>query len=273
MENVKAVILDWAGTSVDYGCLGPAKVFVEVFKKWNIGLTVDQARKPMGLAKRDHTKVLLEMPEISKQWEALYGNIPGEKDVDNVYGQLEPAMAEILKDFATPIPGTPEFLKEMKKRGIKVGSSTGYVAGMMEKLIPESARQGFVPDCIVSSSEVPLGRPYPYMCYLNAIKLQVFPFHKMIKIGDTIADIKEGSNAGMWTIGLTKSGNEVGLSLEETEKCGPAQLKKLIGNAATKLKAAGADYVVEGIWDCLPVLEAISKRISAGELPGALSNK
>lgn len=267
MENIKAVILDWAGTSVDYGCLGPAKVFVEVFKKWKIDLTVAQARGPMGLAKRDHTKTLLEMPEIRKQWKEIYGEFPCEKDVDKVYGDLEPVMAEIIKDFATPIPGTSEFMQEMKQRGIKVGSTTGYVAEMMEKLVPESAKQGFIPDSIVSSSETPKGRPAPYMCYLNAVKLDVFPFSQMVKIGDTVADMGEGLNAGMWTIGLTKSGNEVGLSLEEIDSCDPVKLKELIDKAEIKLKKAGAHYVVEGIWDCLPVLEKISERISAGELP------
>jgi len=267
MENIKAVILDWAGTSVDYGCVGPAKVFVEVFRKWKIDLTVSQARGPMGLAKRDHTKALLELPEVKEQWKKAYGKNPTEKDVDKVYSDLEPIMAEIIKDFATPIPGAPEFLQEMKKQGIKVGSTTGYVAGMMEKLVPESVKQGFSPDSIVCSSEVPKGRPAPYMCYLNAVKMGVFPFSQMVKIGDTVADMGEGLNAGMWTIGLTKSGNEVGLSLEEIEKCDPVVLKESIDKAAAKLKKAGAHYIVEGIWDCVPVLEEISKRIAAGEKP------
>jgi phosphonoacetaldehyde hydrolase len=267
MEKIKAVILDWAGTSVDYGCLGPAKVFVEVFKRWEINLSLPQARGPMGLAKRDHTKALLEIPEVREQWNSIYGIYPSEINVDEIYSQLEPAMAEILKDFATPIPGTPEFMKAMKQSGIKVGSTTGYVSTMMEKLIPESARLGFNPDSIVSSSDVPAGRPYPYMCYLNAIKMQIYPFHQMVKIGDTVADIKEGLNAGMWTIGVTKSGNEVGLSLEEVEKCDPISLRKKIENAEKKLKDAGAHYVVEGIWECIPVLEAISERIGKGDVP------
>ncbi|MGV8090607.1 MAG: phosphonoacetaldehyde hydrolase [Mangrovibacterium sp.] len=271
MQNIKAVILDWAGTSVDYGCLGPAKVFVEVFKRWKIDLSVEQARGPMGLAKRDHTKALLEMPEVSEQWREIYGKLPGEKNVDEIYSQLEPAMADILKNFATPVPGTPEFLQNLKKQGIKVGSTTGYVASMMEKLIPEATRLGFTPDSIVSSSEVPAGRPFPYMCYLNAIRLQVYPLHKIVKIGDTVADIQEGLNAGMWTIGLTKSGNEVGLSLEEIERCDPLELKDRMNKAEKKLTEAGAHYVVEGIWDCLPVLEKISDRLSKGEMPVAVN--
>jgi len=86
-----------------------------------------------------------------------------------------------------------------------------------------------------------------------------------------VADIQEGLNAGMWTVGLTKSGNEVGLSLEEIGKCDPLKLKDRMDKAEKKLTEAGAHYVVEGIWDCLPILEKISERIDAGELPVAIN--
>ena len=53
------------------------------------------------------------------------------------------------------------------------------------------------------------------MCYLNAIRLETYPMHTMVKIGDTISDIEEGSNAGMWTIGIARTGNMIGLTAEE----------------------------------------------------------
>ena len=84
----------------------------------------------------------------------------------------------------------------------------------------------------------------------------------MVKIGDTVADIQEGINAGLWTIGLTKSGNEVGLSHEEAEKADPSWLKERIGFASHKLLDAGADFVAEGVWECWPILEEIDRRIA-----------
>src|SRR5207244_3466452 len=80
---------------------------------------------------------------------------------------------------------------------------------------PEAAQRGYAPDCIVCPDEVPTGRPYPWMCYQNAIRLGVYPMQAMVKIGDSLADIEEGLNAGMWTIGLALSDNMLGLS--ETE--------------------------------------------------------
>jgi phosphonoacetaldehyde hydrolase len=271
MNNIKAVILDWAGTSVDFGCMGPARVFVEIFKRWNIDISAEQARLPMGLAKKDHTRVLLEMPEISQQWLDLYGRYPKEKDVDDIYTLLTPVMNDIIKEFAVPIPGLLNFMEQVKHHGIKVGTTTGYMAGIMEKLVPEAQKLGFEPDCIVSSTDVSEGRPAPYMCYLNAIKMNVFPLNQMVKIGDTVADIQEGLNAGMWTIGLTKSGNEVGISWEEINEADPEIVKISIDKASKKLRRAGAHFIVDGIWDCLPVLEDIDKRIALGEKPDGLT--
>jgi phosphonoacetaldehyde hydrolase len=273
MKDIKAVILDWAGTSVDFGCMGPARVFVEVFRRWNLDLTLAQARLPMGLAKRDHTRVLLDLPEIKEQWLSIYGELPSENDIDQLYASLEPVMTDIIKDFATPIHGLRGLMDKLHAENIKVGSTTGYVTSMMEKLIPIAREEGFEPDSIVTSSEVPAGRPAPYMCYQNALKMQVFPFSQMVKIGDTIADIQEGLNAGMWTIGLTLSGNEVGMSWSEVSEADPIVISNLVSKAEEKLLSAGAHYIADGIWDCIPILEEINSRILAGELPHVISNK
>ena len=49
MRNVEAVIFDWAGTTVDYGCFAPVQAFVEVFKHFGIEPTMQEVREPMGM--------------------------------------------------------------------------------------------------------------------------------------------------------------------------------------------------------------------------------
>ncbi len=267
MNNIKAIIFDWAGTLVDYGCLAPTSVFVEVFAKRGIEVTLEQARGPMGLAKNIHLTELLKIDEIKKQWEKKYNRLPNEDDVDDLFSHLEPTLAQIVKEYSKPIPGAVEVVNELKSKGIKIGSTTGYVASMMKNVVPIAKSFGLEPDCIVNSSDVPSGRPKPYMCYLNAIRLDVFPFSHMIKVGDTVADIKEGINAGMWTIGFTKSGNGVGFSEEGIKDVPEEYLKDKIEAATIKLKNAGAHYIVDGIWDMLPIVEKISQRIENGEKP------
>lgn len=259
--NIKAVIFDWAGTIVDYGCMAPTQVFIDVFAGKDIYLSKDEARGPMGLAKKDHVRELLRLDTIQKQWFAEYGKFPDENDVAQLYSLLEPALAKIVGKYSEPIAGAVELIESLKSQGVKVGSTTGYVAEMMNTILPIASEYGLQPDAVVNSSDVSRGRPFPWMIYRNCELMNVFPLNHMVKIGDTVADILEGKNAGMWTIGLSKSGNEVGLSLHETESTDPVLLMERINSATEKLLNAGADFVVEGVWDCRPILEEIDRRL------------
>lgn len=261
LKNIKAVIFDWAGTIIDFGCIAPAQVFIEVFKKNEIILSMHEARIPMGLAKKDHVRELFRIDTIQKQWIAEYGRTPSETDVEEIYTELEPALAAIVKDFCQPVPGAIELINSLKSQGIKVGTTTGYVEDIMNNILPHTSAAGLLPDSMVSSSEVSAGRPAPWMIYLNCEIMNVYPLRQMVKIGDTVADIQEGKNAGVWTIGLTKSGNELGLSPEEVEQADPVWLMEQIALAGKKLLNAGADYVAEGVWDCVPILEEIDRKI------------
>lgn len=60
--RVKTVIFDWAGTTVDYGCFAPLKVFLEIFRRRGIEVTIAEARGPMGRMKRDHIRAMCEAP-------------------------------------------------------------------------------------------------------------------------------------------------------------------------------------------------------------------
>ena len=268
LENIKAVIFDWAGTIIDYGCIAPTQVFIEVFERRGIKVTVDEARGPMGLAKKDHVRTLIHLESVEKQWNEKFGKSPIESDVDAIYAELNPGLATIVKNFSEPIPGAIELINELKRQGIKVGTTTGYVIEMMDNILPLATAAGLIPDSVVNSSEVPFGRPAPWMIYKNCEKMDVYPLSSMVKIGDTVADVEEGINAGLWTIGLTKSGNEVGLSLAEAGTADPAWLSDRIAFAGNKLLDAGADFVAEGVWDCWPILEEIDRRIThkAGKL-------
>ena len=265
--EVKGIIFDWAGTVVDYGCMAPTKVFIDVLKDRGINITMAEARGPMGLAKKDHVKALLELETVKTQWLNVYKRLPCEEDLNEIYEQLEPKLAAIVDQYADVIPGVVEFCAEMKQLGVKLGSTTGYMLPMMEKIIPLAKAQGFCPDAIVTSSDKAGGRPQPWMMYENAERLGIFPPSSVVKIGDTVADIKEGLNAGAWTIGLTTCGNEVGLSPVEIDTIDPAELQEKIRHATQKLEAAGAHYVVECVADCRHVIADINKRILNGEKP------
>ena len=264
---VQAVILDWAGTAVDYGCMGPAAVFVSVFEQFGITVSISDARQFMGIEKKQHIRSMCGLPGPAAQWREKYGRAPDVNDVEALYAETEPMMIAALSRHADPIPGLLPFVDGLRERRIKIGSCTGYTAPMMAVLVPEAAKRGYAPDCIVCSSDVPAGRPFPWMCYQNAIQLQVFPFESMIKIGDTISDIQEGRNAGMWTIGLTQSGNELGLSQDMVEMLSADDIDRRLAVIESRYREAGAHYVAKGIWECLELVDDISRRLEKGDHP------
>ena len=84
---------------------------------------------------------------------------------------------------------------DFRKRGLKIGSTTGYTGEMMKLLLGEAKKRGYEPDSSVCATDVPAGRPEPWMCLQNAMNLQTYPMEAFVKIGDTLPDISEGLNA------------------------------------------------------------------------------
>ena len=105
MKKLEAVILDWAGTTVDYVCFAPVQAFAEVFKAFGIEPTMEEVREPMGMLKRDHIKTMLAMPRIRTLWEEKYGRPSGETDIDSLYQMFEGKLMSILENFTDIKPG------------------------------------------------------------------------------------------------------------------------------------------------------------------------
>lgn len=264
---VKAVILDWAGTTVDYGCCGPVAAFVETFKRKGVDITIEESRGPMGMYKKDHIRALSQLPAIDERWRKVHGGPCTEPDIEAMYESFVPIQIDCLSDYMDLIPGALGAVEEFRQRGLKIGSTTGYTQAMMTDLLAAADRQGYAPDSLVCPDDVPAGRPAPWMCLKSAEQLRVFPVRDIVKIGDTVPDIEEGLNAGMWSIGLAKSGNLIGLNEREIEALAPAVLERRLLLARDQLTQAGAHYVVDGLWNCPTIVDEINARLARGETP------
>jgi len=247
MNKIEAVVFDWAGTMIDYGCFAPLDVFVEIFRNRGVTITMEEAREPMGMLKIDHIRYLLNMPRVNKEWQSVIGTAPTEQDVVELNNDFESSLFKILPDYTTPISGAIELVERLRDRGIKIGSTTGYTKEMMEIVVPKVKEKGYSPDCYFTADDVKEGRPYPWMCYRNAMELDVFPMKKMLKVGDTVTDMKEGKNAGMWTVGVILGSSEMGLSQEEEVTMEGDKLKQRMGIVRERLLEAGADFVIDRI--------------------------
>ena len=264
---IQAVLLDWAGTTMDYGCVAPAVVFVEVFKRKQVPISIEEARVPMGAHKKVHIRQITQLDSVRARWQEAHGRLPNEDDVEAMFQDFVPLQLECLSTYSQLIPGTLEIIAQLRAKNIKIGSTTGYTKEMTAINLADAERQGYKPDSTVSASEMPAGRPYPFMCLQNAINLQVDTVAACVKIDDTIPGVYEGLNAGMWTIGLAISGNEVGLQLHEWQALSEADKQIKRDRAHTRMNGCGAHYVVDTIADIMPCIEGIQARLARGEKP------
>jgi phosphonoacetaldehyde hydrolase len=260
-EALKAVIFDWAGTIVDFGSLAPMGAFVEAFQRFGVEISVAEARVPMGLPKRAHIAALMAEPSIAARWRAAHGDLPGAAEIDALYDVFVPLNSDVVTDFADLIPGALDIVTACRGAGLKIGSTTGYVRAIMEKLLPAAAARGYAPDNLVCADDLAEGRPSPLMMYRCFADLGVYPPRAVVKVDDTVPGILEGRAAGTWTVGLAISGNGVGLSHADWEALPEAEQAQHRAAATRLLQDAGADYVIDSVADLLPVLDQIHRRL------------
>ena len=257
---VKAVIFDWAGTAVDYGCMAPQAAFKTIFDEKKIELEVNDIRRFMGLNKLEHIKLILSLDYIKEQWKDRYGIIPGGEEAKKLYSQFEPFLIDIVARYSDPVPGMVELCENLREKGIKIGSTTGYNDNIMKILTDSAKEKGYSPDSVVTPDRMPAGRPAPYMCYQNAINLEVYPMGSILKVGDTLSDIHEGLNAGMWTAAVVKGSNDLGLSLDEVNAIDSKVLEDKCKTVRERYIKNGVHFIAETISDIIHIIDEINNK-------------
>jgi phosphonoacetaldehyde hydrolase len=253
MSRFKAVVFDWAGTVIDFGSFAPMGAFVETFAGFGVTVSIADARKPMGLPKRAHIAAMMAEPHIAKGWRDAQGSAPDEAAIDRVYEVFVPRNVEVVTDYCTLVPGTAEMVADLRRRGLKIGSTTGYTRSIMERVLPLAAAQGFAPENLVCADDLPLGRPTAMGMYKCFLDLMVEPAGAVIKVDDTEPGIAEGVAAGCVTVGVALSGNEAGLTADEFRLLSAEAKADIRERVGRKLRAAGADHIIDTVAD-LPVL-------------------
>jgi phosphonoacetaldehyde hydrolase len=270
-RKIKLVVFDLAGTVVDYGSRAPAGVFCELFRRHGIAASDAEARIPMGRHKRDHIAEMFAMPSIAAQWRKIHGKDWNEADVDALFDEFLPLQLAALPDYSEAIPGTAEMLASLRKMGIKTATTTGYNHAMTDLLLHKLAIQDIAFDFSCCAAEVASGRPHPWMIFRCMEALGVYPSCSVVNVGDTIADIEAGVNAAVWSVGVTKTGNMIGLSREQMDALDLEEVELMLDVATRTMRDAGADTVVESVVALPMVLRLIEKELDMGMSPGGAS--
>ncbi|MGL4512359.1 MAG: phosphonoacetaldehyde hydrolase [Lacipirellulaceae bacterium] len=265
--RLQAVVLDWAGTTVDFGSRAPIMALLAAFEQTGVPITEAEARAPMGRAKRDHLDELLTNPAIAARWREARGADPNERDLDAIYGEFLVLQAECVVAASPVIEGCPAAIDACRSRGLKIGSSTGYPRSLLDGVIARAATEGYSPDVALSADDVAPGRPAPWLILENARRLGVFPASAIANVDDTPAGIESGRNAGAWCVGVVRSGNEVGLSESALAALPSAERDAKLAVAAERLVAAGAHLLIDTIADLPDAIDRINGQLVAGRGP------
>ncbi|MCA9233948.1 MAG: phosphonoacetaldehyde hydrolase [Planctomycetales bacterium] len=265
--SLRAVIFDWAGTIVDFGSRAPVLAVQQAFDSLGVPVTTDEVRGPMGMAKRAHLQAMLEVPRIATAWQAARGAQPNDAAVDEVYGQFLEMQSDLLLAHSEFIPGAVEAIAACRRRGLKIGSSTGYTRELLAPLVDAANEIGVTFDAVLCASDVSVGRPAPWLCFENARRMDVYPMAAIVKVDDTTVGVEAGVNAGAWAVGVAASGNLVGLSRDELAALTDDDRAGRVAAARAALFEAGAHLVVDTVADLPDALGAIETALAQGERP------
>lgn len=264
---VQAVIMDMAGTCMDFGSVAPIRAFQALFAEAGVPVTEGEARRPMGMEKRDHILALLAEPRVHQAWLAQYGAVADEAQIDQLYRDFVAHQQQSIAETADLIPGVTELLAFCARQQISIALNTGYSREMIRDLLPLLAEQGLSPASVVSASDVPAGRPAPWMSLRNAQELGVSCVQACLKVDDTPVGIAEGLNAGMWTVAVAVSGNQTGLTLAQWRALSPQEQTARSTQARQALAGSGAHYVIDTVAQLPEVIAQINQRLAQGERP------
>ncbi|CAI3789402.1 Phosphonoacetaldehyde hydrolase [Pseudomonas sp. MM227] len=267
--QLQAVILDWAGTVVDFGSFAPTRIFVEAFATFDIELSLDEARGPMGMGKWDHIRSLCDQPQIAARFEQRFARPPSDADVTAIYERFMPLQIANVGKHSALIPGALPAIEHMRQAGLKIGTTSGYPRQVMDHVVALAAVAGYQPDHVVAADDLPTGRPGPAQALANVIALSIGDVAACVKVDDTLPGILEGRSAGMWTVGLRFSGNFLGLDYPAFQALTPSELDRHRLRIDALFAPVQPDYLADTIADLPAIIDRINARMARGETPGS----
>jgi phosphonatase-like hydrolase len=198
-HDIQLAVFDMSGTTVkDYGEV--TKTFAKTFQQKGYTIPTTKIAEVMGYKKTDAIRNLLEKFANDR-------SVINEDYINNMHAYFIDNLIDYYKSSneVEPTPYAEEVFKFLKVNDVKIGLNTGFFSDITNVIVERLGwlKNGLI-DFVVSSDEVAEGRPQPFMIQELMKRAKVTDPGKVIKIGDTEVDIKEGKNAGcLLTIAVT----------------------------------------------------------------------
>ncbi|MGN7820345.1 phosphonatase-like hydrolase [Chitinophaga sp. 22536] len=196
--EIKLAVFDIAGTTL-HDEANVAKVLQQAIQLAGVQVSLEEVNEVMGYAKPFAIRYLLQQKNDVRHAD------------DQFIDQLHTHFVENMKaHYATDTSvrekqGVSEVFAALRQKGVKVALDTGFDRDITNVILQRTGwqEQGLI-DAVATSDEVPHGRPYPYMIYRIMETLGVRSIEEVMKVGDTISDLEEGTNAGCrYVVGVT----------------------------------------------------------------------
>jgi phosphonatase-like hydrolase len=201
MSKIKMVMFDLSGTTV-YDDTGVRDCLHKAAVEFKLKTTPEEILLHMGTNKIHLYQYLIAKAQGNKIDFRDFEKIQDPSTLElatKVFHRYEEIMINHYRTAVKEVPGAADTFRWCHKSGIKVATDTGFhkdvTMAIMEGL--GWLRDGLV-DISVDVQDIPgeRGRPAPFMIFHAMQKLDIQSVDEVLKIGDTPADMLEGTNAG-----------------------------------------------------------------------------
>ena len=201
---IKAVLFDTIGTTVKESAQSfMSGCFIKAFAENSIQIGASDFYQYRGLDKKTAIRTILKKYDHP---EPLY---------ENIFHSFENIIDQNLQNFSE-MENVAELFSFLRSKKIKIGIGTGLPADLLQKIFNYLEWQRHSFDYIGISDVIGASRPDPAMIFDMMNKLGISDRSSIIKVGDTIADVQEGKNAGVYTVALL-SGTQKRSDIEKAE--------------------------------------------------------
>ena len=218
MSRIDLVVFDMAGTTVqDRGEVIAS--FLDALHSHEIEAAEKDIRQYRGLSKREAIRSLVNEKSPLKTSDDM-------EIVEKVYETFcERLERRFTREGVAPMPRAAEVFDWLHQKGVKVATTTGFGRNIADIILKQLSWDEELVDVTVTADEVSQGRPAPYMIFRAMERTHVVDVKRVVKVGDTSADILAGKNADLDVVVGVLSG------AHDTER----------------LRKAGAGYIISDV--------------------------
>jgi phosphoglycolate phosphatase len=186
MSELKLAIFDVAGTVIeDHGEV--VSSLVDALAAHGIRVNSEELIEFKGAAKRE----VIRFFGWRKRNEPL-----SDSAVEAVYGDFVSLVNCRYEEQLAPIEGTEDVFESLRKRGIQLALTTGFGRPTLELVVRRLGWHEFF-GATISSDEVEVGRPAPYMIFRAMERCRCRSVHEVLNVGDTPLDLQSAANSGV----------------------------------------------------------------------------